>query len=79
MDKSKLSAQQKAAYMPFGGGSRVCLGVHLAHMELRCAATFFFKECKGARLGPTANEDMQPANYFVITPKGHKCEITMKA
>lgn len=47
-------------------------------MELRCAAAFFFRECVGATLGPNANSDMVPENYFVITPRGKRCDITLK-
>ena len=50
----------------------------MAWMELRLAAAYFFRMCKGAELGPTANEDMQLENYFVITPKGKKCEISLR-
>jgi cytochrome P450 len=42
LGKSNMTAQQKAAYMPFGGGSRVCIGLHLAWMELRFGAALFF-------------------------------------
>lgn len=50
----------------------------MAWMELRLAATFFFRECKGAQLGPTANQDMDLENYFVVTPKGKKGEVVLR-
>jgi hypothetical protein len=47
-------------------------------MELRLAAAQFFRECRGARLGPeTTDESMKPVNFFLITPQAHKCEIVM--
>lgn len=77
-DKSMLSAQQKAAYMPFGGGSRVCLGIHLAYMELRLAAALFFRQCRGAKLGDCMQDDMMEMdNRFLIAPKGHCCYVTL--
>ncbi|KAI2890088.1 hypothetical protein CBS76997_6479 [Aspergillus niger] len=67
----------KQALSPFGYGTRVCLGVHLAWMELRLAATEFFRECRGVRLASdTTRESMKPENYFLIAPSGHRCDIT---
>ncbi|KAF3008707.1 hypothetical protein E8E13_009591 [Curvularia kusanoi] len=78
MDKSKLSAQQKAAYMPFGGGSRVCLGIHLAYLELRLATALFFRHCRGARLSDCMQDEMMEMdNRFLIAPKGHCCYVTL--
>ncbi|KAI5266530.1 cytochrome P450 monooxygenase [Aureobasidium subglaciale] len=73
-----LSPLAKAVFSPFGAGSRVCIGVHLARMELRLAAAKFLRECKGAKLaGSTTDESMKPVNFFLITPTAHKCEIVM--
>lgn len=77
--------------MPFGGGSRgmqapifwqisltssVCIGLHLAQSELSLAAAKFFKECSNATVR-TCDEDMEQENYFLVAPKGHKCEIVL--
>lgn len=78
MNKSEMSSQQKAAFMPFGGGSRVCLGIHLAYMELRFSAALFFRECCGARISELMEDEMMDmSNRFLIAPKGHCCYITM--
>jgi len=75
---NELSPLAKAVFSPFGAGSRVCIGVHLARMELRLAAAKFFRECRGVRLGAqTTDQSMKPVNFFLITPQAHKCEITM--
>lgn len=73
-------SSQMSPYIPVcvRGADEVFSRRHMAWMELRLAAAYFFKMCKGAELGPTANEDMQLENYFVITPKGKKCEISLR-
>ncbi|RAK99644.1 cytochrome P450 [Aspergillus ibericus CBS 121593] len=66
----------RQAFSPFGHGSRGCLGIHLAWMELRLAVAEFFRECRGVRLAPSATwESMKPENYVLIAPSGHRCEI----
>lgn len=78
MDKSTLTAAQKAAFSPFGAGSRICIGLHLAWMELRLGAALFFRECCGASLSPEMTEAMMDMeNRFLIAPKGHKCVVKL--
>ncbi|KAE8371099.1 cytochrome P450 [Aspergillus bertholletiae] len=74
--ETSTSELAKKAFSPFGAGSRICLGIHLAWMELRLATVQFFRECGGFRLAPSATwESMRPVNYFLISPRGHQCEI----
>ncbi|KAI8720005.1 hypothetical protein NCS52_00444500 [Fusarium sp. LHS14.1] len=78
MDKSTLTAAQKTAMSPFGAGSRICIGLHLAWMELRLATALFFRECRGAKLDPGMTDDMMEMdNRFLIAPKGHCCKIQL--
>ncbi|KAL4793708.1 cytochrome P450 [Aspergillus venezuelensis] len=66
------------AFSPFGAGARVCLGIHLAEMELRLAAAEFFRESRGAKLARDVTEErMRAENYFLIAPVGHLCEVTL--
>jgi cytochrome P450 len=72
-----LTPDAKLAFHPFGVGARSC--VHLAKMELRYATAFFFRECKGIKLGArTTPETMEFENFFLVTPKSHRCEVTLR-
>jgi cytochrome P450 len=74
-----MTSAAKAAFCAFGAGAYTCLGIHIAYMEMRYAVALFLRECKGAKLAPsTTDESMEMENYFVITPKSHTCEITLK-
>ncbi|KAI9740614.1 MAG: hypothetical protein M1834_005195 [Cirrosporium novae-zelandiae] len=71
-----LTPQQKLAFAPFGGGSRICLGMHLAWMELRHAIAHFFRECSDFRLAQsTTPASMEIQHFFLISPKSNQCEI----
>ncbi|OLN96955.1 putative sterigmatocystin biosynthesis P450 monooxygenase STCB-like protein 7 [Colletotrichum chlorophyti] len=68
----------KDSFMPFGGGSRVCLGLHLARMELRLGAARFFRTFPGAKVSQLermSDDDMVPLTYFLLNPKGKRCLI----
>lgn len=75
-----MSAEAKAVISPFGSGSRVCIGIHVAYMEMRLAAARFFRECRGVALAPeTTPDSMAFVNYFGIFPKSQQCNIVLRS
>ncbi|RYO94883.1 hypothetical protein DL766_004673 [Monosporascus sp. MC13-8B] len=74
----KPTVAMKDCFMPFGGGSRVCLGLHLAYIELRLATARFFRTFPNATVSSIegmSDEDMKQDLYFIMSPKGHRCLI----
>lgn len=56
----------------------VCLGLHLARMELRLAAASFFRAFPNAKVSTLENmsdTDMEQVIYFLMSPKGKRCLI----
>lgn len=56
----------------------VCLGIHLARMELRMATAMFFRTFPHASvslLEGMSNADMEQEMYFLSSPKGKRCLI----
>ncbi|KAH8889463.1 cytochrome P450 [Thozetella sp. PMI_491] len=72
----KLTSAQKRAHVPFSIGSRSCIGMYLARMELKIALALFFRECRGARLGQHMTDVMmaQTGEFFIV-PQGGRCDI----
>lgn len=56
----------------------VCIGIHLARIELRLATALFFRRFPDARISKKegmSSEDMLMKCFFLMTPKGHRCLI----
>ncbi|TDZ17285.1 putative sterigmatocystin biosynthesis P450 monooxygenase STCB [Colletotrichum orbiculare MAFF 240422] len=78
LDPHALTPVQKLLFSPFGAGSRICLGIELARMELRLAAAVLFRRCRGLRSAPDMTDDvMEMENFFMIAPRGHRCDVVL--
>ena len=59
-------------------GDSGCIGIHLARMELRLAAAYFFKSFPTIRMSTREGmieADMVPKTFFLMVPKGHRCLV----
>lgn len=80
-DPDRWAAPTKAmkdSSMPFGGGSRICLGLHLARMELRLGIAHFFREFPNSKMSALegmTDDDMEQMTYFLAPPKNKRCLI----
>ncbi|KAL2877153.1 hypothetical protein SGCOL_007546 [Colletotrichum sp. CLE4] len=79
IDPTVLTPYQKSSFCPFGAGARICIGQHLARMELRMGAAVLFNKCPGLKLSSsTTDAMMEMENFFVVAPIGHRCDVTMQ-
>ncbi|KAJ5401140.1 hypothetical protein N7465_011629 [Penicillium sp. CMV-2018d] len=70
--------EMKDISIPFGGGSRICIGLHLARMELRLGSVLYFREFPNAQRSDKegmSTKDMEMQSFFLMAPKGHRCLI----
>ncbi|KAK5168932.1 uncharacterized protein LTR77_006241 [Saxophila tyrrhenica] len=68
---------QLHAFLPFGGGSRVCLGMHFAQLELRHALANFYRAfpygVRASQAEGFTEADMTPMAFFIDGPRGKRC------
>ena len=56
----------------------VCIGMHLAYMELRLGIAHFFQAFPHARVSTSegmSDDDMKQALHFLSNPQHHRCLI----
>ncbi|KAJ9610357.1 hypothetical protein H2200_005134 [Cladophialophora chaetospira] len=67
--------EMKEAYMPFSKGSRMCIGIHLAVMELKMILATIVSSWD-LRVGKrTTDGTMAMTDHFVLMPMGGFCEL----
>ncbi|KAH7037110.1 cytochrome P450 [Microdochium trichocladiopsis] len=74
----KPTKEMREGFVPFGSGVRICLGLHLAMMELRLATARFFLKYPDAKVSDAdgmSDADMEQIAFFMAFPKGKRCLI----
>lgn len=72
------TAKMRDAYMPFSKGSRTCIGIHLANMELKLIIAALILTWD-IRVGEKTTEDMMNmTDHFVLMPKGGFCDLVFE-
>ncbi|KAL2678701.1 hypothetical protein Neosp_009452 [[Neocosmospora] mangrovei] len=77
----EATKEMRDRVMPFGGGARVCIGKHLARMELRLGTARFFRAFPSATVSRSegmSDQDMIPKVFFLLAPNGGRCLIEAK-
>ncbi|MCJ1350728.1 MAG: hypothetical protein MMC33_000709 [Icmadophila ericetorum] len=75
---SNPTRAMRDAMSHFGGGTRACIGKHLALMEINLGLSHFFRECPNMEIAPsTTDESMDFDDRFLIKPKGQKCLVVI--
>lgn len=70
--------EMEDAFMPFGGGARTCIGMHLAKAEIRLATAHFFRKFPKTVISGKegmGKDDMDQVTYFLMSPKGKRCLV----
>lgn len=79
--KSCLMTCHPCTYLPsthFADHTAVCIGIHLARLELRLATARFFLAFPHAQMSTLegmSDEDMEQVLFFLAPPKGKRCLV----
>ncbi|CAG9981744.1 unnamed protein product [Clonostachys byssicola] len=74
-----LTPKQKSCFCSFGAGTRVCIGIHLAKMELRLGTAVLLKRCQTLKLADRTTEDsIKMWNFILAGPIARRCEVTVE-
>jgi cytochrome P450 len=65
-------------FMPFSKGSRACLGINLAYMELKVTVATLQGRYQVGLAPDMQAHDMDMRDHFLIFPRGGKCNLVFE-
>jgi len=75
LTKSGPTEDMKTLSMPFSKGTRACLGIHLAMMELKLTTAALVRDYTVTVAPGMRDEDMRMTDHFLVLPAGGKCDL----
>ena len=63
----------------WGKGTRVCLGQHMAMMEIKILLARMVDRFGVELAGPKTHEEMEMTDHFTLIPKGKRCSLVFSS
>ncbi|EXJ68150.1 uncharacterized protein A1O5_08765 [Cladophialophora psammophila CBS 110553] len=77
LDEKAVTPEMRTMFMPFSAGSRACLGINLAWMELKVITATLLKAYKVQLASSTTDESMLFLDHFLALPKSGRCDLIL--
>jgi len=78
ISKEKVTDEMNELFMPFSKGSRACLGINIAYMELKVVTAAILSKYQVEIAPDMQPDDMDQRDHFLIFPKGGKCNLAFR-
>jgi hypothetical protein len=75
IDTNGGTPDMKEAYQPWSKGSRMCMGIHLATMEVKLILTALINQYEISLGEGTTDDSMTMISHFVLMTKAGKCDL----
>ncbi|KAJ9615988.1 hypothetical protein H2204_014203 [Knufia peltigerae] len=69
--------EMRRHFMPFGLGSRVCMGMHIAYIEMRLALAMLVRNFAVSLPEGHDPRDMECKDFWLVFPAAKKLEVTL--
>lgn len=76
-DPAKLK-EMEYSFVPFGHGARVCIGQHMATMEIRLLVSSTYRKFSTSLGESCTDASMKQLGTLAAVPKGLKCELVFE-
>ncbi|KAI4869785.1 cytochrome P450 [Hypoxylon rubiginosum] len=70
--------EMRKSLSPWGFGSRICMGMHLAYVEFRLALAVLFGNFEVSFPASFDHNDMRMRNFWFVFPQGGKLDVVVK-